>query len=200
MYEFKYHKPASVSEAADLLSGDENSQVVAGGMTLLPTMKMRLANPSALIDLGGIEELAGIRDEGDSVVIGAMTCHADVADSATVQQKIPALSDLASQIGDAQVRNRGTLGGSVSNNDPAADYPAAVLGLGATIVTNSREIASDDFFMGMFETALEPGETVLEGPGPRLEEVHEKVHRTAVPPDGQLCSGHDLERFGLIGL
>jgi carbon-monoxide dehydrogenase medium subunit len=127
---------------------------------LLPTLKQRLASPSDLIDLAGIGELQGIAIDGDAVVIGAMTRHADVAASSDVQQKIPALAALAGDIGDRQVRNRGTIGGSIANNDPAADYPAACLALAATIKTNSREIAADDFFTGLFETALEDGEIV----------------------------------------
>jgi len=158
VYEFNYHRPASIAEAAELLSTLEDAQIIAGGMTLLPTMKMRLAQPSDLVDLGDIDELTGIHEDGNNIVIGAMTCHTAVVESELVRQKIPALSYLAEQIGDAQVRNRGTLGGSVANSDPAADYPAAVLGLGATIMTDRRDIAADDFFKAMFETALEPGE------------------------------------------
>lgn len=169
MYEFNYHKPASVAEAAELLATNEGAQILAGGMTLLPTMKMRLAQPTDLVDLGGIVELSCVTDSGDAVAIGAMTCHAEVAESEVVRQSIPALAALAGQIGDAQVRNRGTLGGSVSNSDPAADYPAAVLGLGATISTDRREIAADDFFTDMFQTALEPGEILgsIRFPKPR---------------------------------
>lgn len=158
MYELNYRKPASLEEAATLLQSDEDAQLLAGGMTLLPTLKMRLAQPTTLIDLGGIPGLSEIKNTGDALEIGAMTCHAEVADSKLVQEHIPALAQLASRIGDPQVRNRGTLGGSVANSDPAADYPSAVLGLGATVLTNSREIAADDFFTDMFETALQPGE------------------------------------------
>ena len=171
MYEFNYHRPSSVDEAASLLADNDEAQIVAGGMTLLPTMKMRLASPAALVDLGGIAELVGICEDGDSVVVGAMTCHADVADSELVREKIPALAALAGNIGDAQVRNRGTIGGSLSNNDPAADYPAAVLGLNATVTTNRREIAADDFFQGMFMTALEPGEILRSVRFPRPEKA-----------------------------
>lgn len=161
MYEFNYHRPTSLDEAKKLLSNNEDAKFIAGGMTMLPTMKMRLAQPSDLVDLSGIESLRGISDDGDAIVIGAMTRHADVAASELVQSQIPALADLAGTIGDAQVRNRGTLGGSISNSDPAADYPAAVLGLNATITTDSRTIAADDFFTGMFETALADDEIVV---------------------------------------
>lgn len=162
MYAFDYHKPSSVAEAASLLASKEDATVVAGGQTLIPTLKHRLAQPTDLVDLSGVAELKGIRMDGDALVIGAMTTHAEVAADATVRSAIPALADLADGIGDAQVRNCGTIGGSVSNNDPAADYPAALLALGATIVTTSRSISADDFFTGMFDTALEPGEIVTE--------------------------------------
>lgn len=162
MYEFDYHKPGSLDEAAKLLSSEEDASVIAGGMTLLPTMKQRLAAPTSVIDLGGVPDIRGISTEGNSVVIGAMTPHNEVALDPTVRAKIPALAELAGQIGDAQVRNRGTLGGSIANNDPAADYPAAIVGLGATVRTNKREIAADDFFEDLFETALEDGEIVTQ--------------------------------------
>lgn len=160
MYAFEYHKPSSVQDAVAALSDKEDPKIVAGGMTLLPTMKQRLASPSDLIDLGGLPELVGIREEGNSLVIGAMTTHAEVARNETVQARIPALAKLAGGIGDPQVRHRGTIGGSVANADPAADYPAALLGLGATVITNQREIAADDFFVDLFETALEPSELI----------------------------------------
>ena len=161
MYEFNYHRPTSLEEAKQILAANEEAKLVAGGMTLLPTMKMRLAQPSDLIDLSGIDGLDGIKDTGAAIEIGAMTRHADVASSDVVRSAIPALADLADSIGDAQVRNRGTLGGSIANSDPAADYPAAVLGLGATIKTDQREIAADDYFLGMFETALAADELVV---------------------------------------
>ena len=135
--------------------------VLAGGQTLIPTLKQRLANPSDVIDLGGIAGLGGVRREGDAIVVGAMTRHAEVASSAEVRNAIPALAALADGIGDPQVRNAGTIGGSIANADPAADYPAAVVGLGATVRTGRRTIAGDDFFTGLFETALEEGEIVL---------------------------------------
>jgi carbon-monoxide dehydrogenase medium subunit len=160
MYEFQYHRPTSLADAKTLLGDGESATLLAGGMTLLPTMKLRLAQTSDLIDLAAIDALCGITVNAGSVTIGAMTRHADVADSDAVCGAIPALAGLAGQIGDPQVRNRGTLGGSVANNDPAADYPAAVLGLGGTVVTDRREIAADDFFLGMFETALEAGEII----------------------------------------
>ena len=161
MYEFNYHRPATIDEAKQALAGNDEAQPLAGGMTLLPTMKMRLAQPSDLVDLGAVDGLAGISDTGGAVEIGAMTRHAEVAASENVRAAIPALAALADSIGDPQVRNRGTIGGSLANNDPAADYPAAVLGLGATITTDRREIAADEYFLGMFETALEPGELIV---------------------------------------
>jgi carbon-monoxide dehydrogenase medium subunit len=160
MYEFNYHRPTSVADAAALLASHEDAKLLAGGQTYLPTLKQRLAQPSDLIDLGGIAELKGIKEEGGGLTIGAMSRHADVAHSAVVKQAIPALAALAELIGDPAVRNRGTIGGSISNNDPAADYPGALLALGATVRTNKREISADDFFSGMFETALERDEIV----------------------------------------
>jgi carbon-monoxide dehydrogenase medium subunit len=158
MYDFAYHKPATVADAVKLLAADPDAKAVSGGHTLLPALKHRLNKPSSLVDLSGIAELRGIKREGNSLVIGALATHAAVAASAEVASAIPALAFMAQHIGDTQVRNRGTIGGSVANNDPAADYPAAVLGLGATIRTSKREIAADDFFQGMFTTALEPDE------------------------------------------
>ncbi|HJU20013.1 MAG TPA: xanthine dehydrogenase family protein subunit M [Stellaceae bacterium] len=160
MYEFNYHQPASLDEITRLLGANEEAKLVAGGMTLIPTLKQRLAKPSDLIDLAKIDSLRGIREEGDALVIGAMTRHADVQRSPVVQRAIPALAALAGMIGDPAVRNRGTIGGSIANNDPAADYPAAVVGLAGTVRTNKREIAADDFFTGMFETVLEPDEII----------------------------------------
>ena len=160
MYQFTYHRPESLSAAVAQLTADSDAKVLAGGQTLLPTMKQRLASPSAFIDLGRIAGLAGVSREGEAIVIGAMTRHADVATNAAVHQAIPALAALAEEIGDPQVRNRGTIGGSLANNDPAADYPAAALALGATIVTNTREIAAEAFFKGLFETSLGAGEII----------------------------------------
>ncbi len=160
MYNFNYHRPGSVEEAVQLLSGAADGTLMGGGMTLIPVLKQRLANPSDVVDIGGISGLSGISEDGGSVVVGATTTHAAVASDATVQAKIPALAALAESIGDAQVRNRGTIGGSIANNDPAADYPAALVGLGATVRTNQREIAADDFFTGLFETALGDAEVI----------------------------------------
>ncbi len=161
MYQFTYHKLNNLTDAIEAIRNANDGKLVAGGQTMLPTMKHRLASPSDLIDLGGIAELQGISVEGDRLVIGAMTTHATVAASAEVRSMIPALASLAGNIGDPAVRNRGTIGGSVANNDPAADYPAALIGLGATIKTTSREIAADDFFTDMFETALEDDEIIV---------------------------------------
>ena len=158
MQAFNYQSPASVADAARAAAA--GAKLIAGGQSLLPSMKLGLAAPEALADLGAIAELKGITVAGGSVKIGAMTTHAAVAASKEVQQAIPALAALAGNIGDRQVRNRGTIGGSLANNDPAACYPAAVLGLGATIHTNTRTIAADDFFKGMFETALADGELI----------------------------------------
>ena len=169
MYEFSYHRPASVAEAADLIANAADGKLVAGGQTLLPTMKHRLASPSDVVDLGGIAELSGIVANGNIVTIGAMTTHAEVAASAEVREAIPALAALAGGIGDPAVRNLGTLGGSIANNDPAADYPAAVIALGATVRTNRREIAGEDFFTSMFETALEEDEIIVAVDFPRPE-------------------------------
>ncbi len=161
MYDFAYHKPSSVADAVKLLSSDPDARAISGGQTLLPALKHRLNKPSAVVDLSGIAELRGIRREGDKLVVGALTKHKEIAESAEVKAAIPALAKMAQHIGDIQVRNRGTIGGSVANNDPAADYPSAVLGLGATVVTDKRRIAADDFFQGMFTTALEPGELLV---------------------------------------
>jgi len=161
MYAFEYHRPHTLSGALADLEKQE-AKALAGGMTILPTMKQRLAAPSALVELKDVPELKGLAREGDNLVIGAMTRHVEVARSPVVKSAIPALATLASSIGDAHVRNRGTIGGSLANNDPAADYPAAALALGATIVTSKRRIAAQDFFKGLFETALEPGELITQ--------------------------------------
>ena len=167
MYTFTYERPTSQAEAVKLAQA--GGKWLAGGQTLLGSMKLRLASPEQIVDLGGVQDLAGVRKEGNALVIGAMTRHADVAASADVRATIPALAQLASGIGDRQVRAMGTLGGSVANNDPAADYPAAVLGLGATVVTSTRQIAADDYFQGLFATALDEGEliTAIRFPQPR---------------------------------
>ena len=160
MYDFNYHRPTSVADAASLLSSGSDVQLLAGGQTLLPTMKQRLASPSDLVDIAGIDELQGISVDGGTVSIGAGVTHAEVAASEDVKGAIPALAALAGNIGDPHVRYRGTIGGSIANNDPAADYPAACVGLGATIHTNTGSHSADDFFTGMFETALDEGEII----------------------------------------
>lgn len=158
MYAFTFERPSTLAEAAQLAAS--GAKVLAGGQTLLAAMKQRLSHPEKLVDLSGIKDLTGIKREGDALVIGAMTRHMDVAASADVRSAIPALADLAAHIGDRQVRAMGTLGGSVANNDPAACYPCAVLGLGATVHTTQRKIAADDFFLGIFTTALNEGELI----------------------------------------
>jgi carbon-monoxide dehydrogenase medium subunit len=160
MYNFNYHRPSSLADAAKTLQGAAEGKLVAGGMTLIPTLKQRLAKPSDLIDLARIPDLKGVKKDGNAIVIGAMTKHVEVATSDVVKSAIPGLAALAEHIGDPAVRNRGTIGGSIANNDPAADYPSAVVALNATVVTNKRKITADDFFKGMFETALEPGEII----------------------------------------
>lgn len=160
MYEFSYHRPKTLADASKTLKAASDGKLVAGGMTLIPTMKQRLASPSDLIDLGQIPELKGIKITADMVTIGAMMTHGTVAASTDVQKAIPALAKLADGIGDPQVRNRGTIGGSLANADPAADYPAAVLALGASIKTDRRTIPADQFFKGLFETALDEGEII----------------------------------------
>jgi aerobic carbon-monoxide dehydrogenase medium subunit len=161
MKSFAFHRPETVPAALAVLSGVAESKPIAGGMTLLPTIKQRLAAPAALVDLSKIPQLFGIAQDSDALTIGAMTRHVDVAESGIVGARIPALASLAAGIGDPAVRNRGTIGGSIANNDPSADYPAAVLALDATIVTDRREIAADAFFVGLFETALEPNEVIV---------------------------------------
>ncbi len=160
MYPTRYHRPKDLAAALRLFGDGDDASFLSGGHTLLPTLKQRLAAPSDLIDLAAIAELRGIEAGADRLSIGATTLHADVAASAIVRERIPALAGLAGSIGDRHVRHRGTIGGSIANNDPAADYPCAVLGLGATVVTDRREIAADDFFVSLYETALEPGEIV----------------------------------------
>ncbi|MGH8702807.1 MAG: FAD binding domain-containing protein [Burkholderiales bacterium] len=160
MYDFSYHKPANLDEAAAMLSKHDDFKLLAGGMSLIPALKLRLARYSGLVDLGALGDLKGITREGGAVVIGAMTPHAVVAASAEVGRALPALAALAGGIGDPLVRNCGTIGGSIANADPAADYPAGVVGLGATVLTNQRAIAADEFFVGLFETALQPGEII----------------------------------------
>jgi len=160
MHAFEYHRPASAKEAVNLLSKKDEARFLAGGQSLVQAMKLRLSSPSDLIDLGTIRELAGIKASGNAVEIAAMTRHAEVAGSADVKRAIPSLAAMANLIGDRQVRHLGTLGGSLANNDPAADYPAAVLALNATVITDRRKIPADQFFKGLYETALEPGELI----------------------------------------
>jgi carbon-monoxide dehydrogenase medium subunit len=160
MYETTYHRPSSVDEAVALFAKGSESKYLAGGHTLIPVMKQRLASPSDVIDLARIKELVGIEPSGDGIVIKAATTHYDVAQSGIVKKAIPALAYLASLIGDPAVRHRGTIGGSIANNDPAADYPAALVALDATVKTNKRNIKAGDFFKGLFTTALEDGEII----------------------------------------
>ncbi len=183
MYNFDFEKPSSIAEALAAL-GSEDAQALGGGQTLIPTMKQRLASPSKLVSLTGIAEMQGVSDTGGAVSVGGATVHADVAASAG----IAALSDLAGNIGDPAVRNRGTIGGSLANNDPSACYPAAALGLGATICTNAREIASDDYFQGMFETALNEGEIITSVSFPKPQAAnYQKFEQPA-------------SRFALVGV
>jgi carbon-monoxide dehydrogenase medium subunit len=160
MFNFNYHRPESLEAALALASAGEDARLLAGGQTLIPTLKQRLASPSDLVDLASVPALRDIVREGDTLRIGAMVRHADVAASAIVRDAIPALAELAGLIGDPAVRHRGTLGGSIANNDPSADYPAALLALDAIVETDRRRIAAEDFFLGLFETALEPAEIV----------------------------------------
>jgi carbon-monoxide dehydrogenase medium subunit len=160
MYSFEYQRPKSADAAAKAAVADSDASFMAGGQTLIPTLKQRLRQPSTVIDLGDIGDLKGVTVTADTVTIAAMTCHADVAGSADIKRVAPVIANLAGGIGDPQVRNRGTIGGSIANNDPAADYPAAVVALDAKVHTNKRVINADDFFTGLFETALELGELV----------------------------------------
>jgi carbon-monoxide dehydrogenase medium subunit len=188
MHNFIYQRPANVADAVKALGGAGDGKIIAGGMTLVPTLKQRLAAPSDLIDLGAIADLKGIKAESDGLTIGAMTKHVEVATSALVKSTIPALAQLAELIGDRQVRNRGTIGGSLANNDPAADYPAAALALGATIRTNKREIAADAYFKGLFDTALEEGEIITAVHFPKPEKAaYQKFAQPA-------------SRFALVGV
>jgi carbon-monoxide dehydrogenase medium subunit len=171
MYQFNYHRAASLAEAAAKIASNPDAKLLAGGQTLIAAMKLRLAAPPELVDLRGVSELKGIRLDGSNVVIGAMTRHAEVAASNDVAQRIPALARLASGIGDPMVRNMGTIGGSIANNDPAADYPGAVVGLNATVTTNTGKHTADNFFKGLFETALSDGELVTSVSFPKAEKA-----------------------------
>jgi len=189
MYNFTYHRPSGLRQATNMLGKLEEAKILAGGQTLIPTMKLRLASPTNIIDLNSIaEELSGIELKGRSIVIGAMTRHVDVANSAVVKENLPALAYLAGLVGDPAVRHRGTLGGSIANNDPNADYPAGCLGLGATIITNKRKVEADEFFKGMFETALEPDEIITKVSFPLAKKAgYEKFRNQA-------------SRFALVGV
>jgi aerobic carbon-monoxide dehydrogenase medium subunit len=188
MYETTYHRPSSVDEAAAVFAKGAEAKYLAGGHTLIPVMKQRLAAPSDVIDLGRIKELVGIEVSADAVTIKAATTHYDVAGSGPAQKAIPALAHLASLIGDPAVRYRGTIGGSIANNDPAADYPAAVLALGATVTTNKRSISADDFFKGLFSTALADGEIITQVTFP----IPAKAGYSKFP--------HPASRFALTGV
>jgi aerobic carbon-monoxide dehydrogenase medium subunit len=179
MYDFAYQKPSSIDDAVKVLAGDADAKALAGGMTLIPVLKQRLNKPSVVVDLAKLG-LVGISTSGNTVTIQGMTTHGAVAKNADVKAKIPSLAELASVIGDDAVRHRGTIGGSLANNDPAADYPAAVLALGATIKTNRRSISADDYFQGMFTTALEQGEliTAVDFPAPE-KGAYEKFRNPA---------------------
>ena len=187
MYDFQYQRPASLAEAARLLAESPDAKVMSGGMSLLPVMKQRLAKWSTVVDLGGIAGLDTIEATANGLTIGARTRHVVVANAPAVHAAIPALAELAEGIGDPLVRNRGTIGGSLANSDPAADYPAAVLGLGATIVTNRREIAADDYFHGLFETALARDEIITAVKFPRPKSAAYAKFR------------HPASRFAIVG-
>ena len=171
MYDFEYQRATSTDDATSRYSAAEDARFLAGGMTLIPVLKQRLDQPSDVVDLGDLDDMVGISEEGGAIVVKAMTTHHAVNTSDLVASKIPALAHLAGTIGDQMVRNRGTIGGSLANNDPAASYPSAVLALNATIKTNNREIAADDFFTGMFDTALDEGELILSVSFPIPEEA-----------------------------
>ena len=188
MQDFGFHRPADVKGALASLKKAAEGKYLAGGQSLIPVMKLGLAAPSDLVTLSGLAELKGLRLEGRELVIGAGVTHAEVAESTEVKKAIPALRELAGHIGDAQVRNRGTLGGSLAHNDPAADYPAAVLGLGATVQTDRRRIAADAYFKGLFQTALEPDEIIVQVRFP----VPERAAYAKFP--------HPASRFALVGV
>ncbi len=179
MYDFAYHKPGSVADAVAMLKADPEAKVVSGGMTFIPVLKQRLNKPSAVIDLAGTGN-TGIEEKAGIIIVGGRATHATIAADKAIAAKIPGLSEMASWIGDTQVRHRGTMGGSLANNDPSACYPAAVLAMGATINTDRRAIKADDFFQGMFTTALEPDEiiTSIEFPIPE-KSAYEKFRNPA---------------------
>ncbi|WP_064572591.1 FAD binding domain-containing protein [Cupriavidus gilardii] len=207
MYAFQFQRATDAQAAAALLRSDPDAKIVAGGQSLIAAMKLRLAAPSTLVDINRIPGIRDIRVEGDTLVIGAGARHADVEAHPEVKRRLPALAALAGGIGDRQVRALGTLGGSIANNDPAACYPAAVLGLNATVVTDRRSIAADDFFIGMYETALEPDELItavrfpcprqaayvkFRNPASRFALVGVMVARGVGGADGSSSSGADV--------
>jgi carbon-monoxide dehydrogenase medium subunit len=194
MHDFAYHRPTELAAAQAKLKEASDPKLLAGGMTLLPTLKQRLANPSDLVDLSRIAALKGIRREGKEIVIGAMTCHADVAASSEVKSAIPALAVLAGGIGDPAVRHRGTIGGSIANADPAADYPGGVVGLGAVVETNQRKIPGDDFFVTLFTTALESTEIITAVRFPIPDRAHYLKFRH--PASGYAVVGVMVAQFG----
>jgi aerobic carbon-monoxide dehydrogenase medium subunit len=188
MYETIYHRPSSVDDAVALFAKGSESKYLAGGHTLIPVMKQRLASPSDVIDLGKIKELVGIEVSGDTLTIKAATTYFDIMQSADVKKSIPAIAYLTSVLGDPAVRHRGTIGGSIANNDPAADFPAALLSLGATVKTNKRSISADDFFKGLFTTALEDGEIITAVDFPLADKA------------GYAKFRHPASRFALTGV
>ncbi|HYS80387.1 MAG TPA: xanthine dehydrogenase family protein subunit M [Anaeromyxobacteraceae bacterium] len=188
MQDFELHRPETVAAAVGALRKKPDGKYLGGGQSLIPVMKLGLAAPSDLVALAGVKELSGIRREGKDLVVGAGATHAEVAESAAVQGAIPALAHLAAHIGDPQVRNRGTLGGSLAHDDPSADYPAAVLALGATIQTDRRAIPADAFFQGLYQTALQPDELIVAVRFP----VPEKAAYQKLP--------HPASRFALVGV
>jgi carbon-monoxide dehydrogenase medium subunit len=188
MYAFNYHQPTTLRQASSLLAKSEEAKLLAGGHSLVPVMKLRLASPATIIDLSQVKELTGVELKGRTLVIGAMTRHHDVANSPIVQEAMPGLALVPGSIGDPHVRNRGTIGGSIANNDPNADYPAACLGTGATIITTKRRIPADEFFTGMFETALTPDEIIT------------KVSFPIVKKCGYEKFKHPASGFALVGV
>ena len=188
MKPFSFHRPASVSDAVALLRGHDGGKLLAGGQSLLPVLKLDMAQPSDLISLAGVRELAEVRVDGDRVVIGALVTHDEVSRNPDVKSRIPALAILAAGIGDAQVRNRGTIGGSLAHADPSADYPAAVLALGASIGTDRRKIAADDFFTGLFETAL------------ARDEIITAVHFPVPQAAAYAKYGHRASKYAVVGV
>lgn len=188
MQDFGFHRPGTLADAVRLLKERPEGKALGGGQSLLPVMKLGLAAPSDLVQVAALPELSGIRVEGKELVIGAAVRHAEVADSPEVRRVLPGLADLAAHIGDPQVRNRGTLGGSLAHDDPAADYPAAALALQATVVTDRRRIPADDFFVGMFQTALQPDELIQAVRFP----VPERAAYAKFP--------HPASRFALVGV